>query len=486
LFPRPIYELESIDVLFPSIPFLFYFLPLFFVIYCAAPGVKAKNLCLLLASLLFYAWGEPRFIVLLIGQIAMNYCAALVISGAEGAKRTLATAVGVTINLLLFGVFKYADFVLGSLNAVLSNSGNAFALPGLALPLGISFFTFHSISYLIDVHRGETAPNRSPLEVAVYIAMFPQLVAGPIIRYHTISRQLGQRRMTLGRASAGMRIFIIGLAQKVLIADEVARIAEAVFDKVGEPSFVEAWLGLGAYTIQIYFDFAGYSNMAIGLGLALGFAFPRNFRLPYTSHSITEFWRRWHISLSQWLRDYLYIPLGGSRGSAIETYRNLCLVFLLCGLWHGANWTFVIWGMHHGSFLIIERAWLRRRLEQAPAIVTRLYALTAVMTGWVWFRARDFDHALTFFASLAGANGWAELNMSTHSVLHPAIIAAMAIGIVLATVRVNVSRAFQLATARIARPAYTVADTIAIAVFLGLAVLSVAAGSYSPFLYFRF
>jgi D-alanyl-lipoteichoic acid acyltransferase DltB (MBOAT superfamily) len=285
-------------VLFPSIPFLFYFLPLFFIAYSVTPGITAKNVLLLLASLFFYAWGEPRFVILLLGQIALNYGAALVIGAEYGARRSLATAVAVGLNLATLGLFKYADFVVGALNVALP-AGASFALPGLALPLGISFFTFHSISYLIDVHRREVAANGNPLQVAVYIAMFPQLVAGPIIRYHTISRQLAARRMTLGRGSAGLRIFIIGLAQKVLIADEVARIAETVFDKVGQPSFLEAWLGLGAYTIQIYFDFAGYSNMAIGLGLSLGFAFPRNFRLPYTARSITEFWRRWHISLSQ-------------------------------------------------------------------------------------------------------------------------------------------------------------------------------------------
>ena len=303
-------------MLFPSIPFLFYFLPLFFIVYCVVPGIAAKNVLLVFASLLFYAWGEPRFVILLLGQIALNYGAALIIGANDGARRSLATAVAVGLNLALLGMFKYADFVIGALNGVLP-AGASFSLPGLALPLGISFFTFHSISYLIDVHRREVAANGNPLQVAVYIAMFPQLVAGPIIRYHTIARQLAARRMTLGRASAGFRIFVVGLAQKVLIADEVSRIAGTVFDKVGLPSFVEAWLGLGAYTIQIYFDFAGYSNMAIGLGLALGFAFPRNFRLPYTSRSITEFWRRWHISLSQWLRDYLYIPLGeaGSRPS---------------------------------------------------------------------------------------------------------------------------------------------------------------------------
>jgi alginate O-acetyltransferase complex protein AlgI len=305
-------------LLFPSIPFLFYFLPLFFAVYCVAPGIAAKNFFLLLASLAFYAWGEPRFVILLLAQIALNYGAALIIETREGSQRRLATSVAAGLNLAMLGVFKYADFFVGTLNAALP-AGMSFALPGLALPLGISFFTFHSISYLIDVHRREVKANRSPLQVAVYIAMFPQLVAGPIIRYHTIARQLAARRMALGRASAGFRIFVIGLAQKTLIADEVARIAEAVFDKAANPGFGEAWLGLAAYTVQIYFDFAGYSNMAIGLGLALGFAFPRNFALPYTARSISEFWRRWHISLSQWLRDYLYVPLGGSRGSVIET-----------------------------------------------------------------------------------------------------------------------------------------------------------------------
>lgn len=472
-------------MLFPSISFLFYFFPLFFAAYALMPGMAARNVFLAAASLLFYAWGEPKFVILLLGQIALNYCAALVIDANEGARRSLATAIAVVLNLALLGVFKYADFVVGALNGVLPADAS-YSLPGLALPLGISFFTFHSISYLVDVNRREVAANANPLQVVVYIAMFPQLVAGPIIRYHTIARQLAARRMTLGRASAGFRIFIIGLAQKVLIADEVSRIAGTVFDKVGLPSLVEAWLGLGAYTIQIYFDFAGYSNMAIGLGLALGFAFPRNFRLPYTSRSITEFWRRWHISLSQWLRDYLYIPLGGSRRSTIETYRNLCMVFLLCGLWHGANWTFLIWGAHHGCFLVLERAGLLRHLERAPILLARLYALAAVMSGWVWFRARDLDHALAFFGSLIGLHGWGEMSMSTRAVLHPATLATAAFGVVLATARIDVRRLLGQLPVAMVRPTYAVADTLIIGMFFGLAVLGVAAGSYSPFLYFRF
>jgi D-alanyl-lipoteichoic acid acyltransferase DltB (MBOAT superfamily) len=470
-------------VLFPSITFLFYFLPLFFILYCTAPSVTAKNVVLLLASFIFYAWGEPRFVLLLAAQIVLNYIFALAIGATEGSRRKIAVAAGVTVNLTLLGLFKYADFAVGTLNAALG--GETFALPGLALPLGISFFTFHAISYLIDLYRGGVQANRSLLSVAVYIAMFPQLVAGPIIRYHTIARRLDARRMTLGRASAGMRIFVIGLAQKVLIADEVSRIAETVFDKLASPSMVEAWLGLGAYTIQIYFDFAGYSNMAIGLGLALGFSFPRNFRLPYTARSIAEFWRRWHISLSQWLRDYLYIPLGGSRGSRAETYRNLWLVFIACGLWHGANWTFVIWGVHHGTFLIAERAGLGGVLARHPC-AARAYALLAIMTGWVWFRARDVDHALSFFRSLGGANGVADVSISTHLAANPATIAALLIGTALATIAFDLRQLLRAAFARLADFAYALTDAAAIVLVFALAILSVAAGSYSPFLYFRF
>jgi alginate O-acetyltransferase complex protein AlgI len=291
--------------------------------------------------------------------------------------------------------------------------------------------------------------------------------------------------MTLGRVSAGLRIFVIGLAQKVLIADEVSRIAEAVFDKLAQPSMAEAWLGLSAYTIQIYFDFAGYSNMAIGLGLALGFAFPRNFFFPYAARSVTEFWRRWHISLSQWLRDYLYIPLGGSRGSELETWRNLCLVFVACGLWHGANWTFVIWGVHHGAFLIAERAGLGAILAR-HGWLARLYLLLAVTTGWVWFRARDLEHALAFFASLAGRNGVSGLSAATAMVVHPVTIGALLIGILLATTRIDVQRLLRRAFARAAGVTFALGDTAAIATLLWLSILSVAAGSYSPFLYFRF
>ena len=258
----------------------------------------------------------------------------------ERAKPALAVAV--TGNLLVLGVFKYANFLTANFNSLLVPFGHSVWETKIELPLGISFFTFHCLSYIIDVYRRRFKANRNPIDVALYISLFPQLVAGPIVRYKTVTRQLDARRLSLSHASVGARIFIVGLAQKVLVADVVAPLAQVAFDHIPHRSMIEAWIGLAAYSVQIFFDFAGYSNMAIGMGIVLGFTFPRNFRMPYTSLSITEFWPRWHMSLSSWLRDYLYIPLGGNRGSDIQTYRNLVMVFLLCGLWHGANWTFVL------------------------------------------------------------------------------------------------------------------------------------------------
>jgi D-alanyl-lipoteichoic acid acyltransferase DltB (MBOAT superfamily) len=465
-------------VVFSSVVFLFYFLPIFFTLYYIAPGITAKNVILLSASVLFYMWGEPWFVSVLLAIIAVNYAMALLIDASDGAARTAATAAGATANLLVLGTFKYLDFFVGAVNDVFGRAVLKIGPVGF-LPLGVSFISFHAISYLVDIHRRKVAANRDPLQVAVYLSMFPQLVAGPIVRYNTIYRQLDARRVTFGRASAGVRIFIIGLAQKVLIADETARIAEAVFDTAVKPSFAEAWLGVGAYTLQIYFDFMGYSNMAIGLAIAIGVRFPRNFRLPYTSRSITEFWRRWHMSLSAWFRDYVYIPLGGKRGSDSRTFVNLGTVFLLCGLWHGANWTFIIWGAHHGVFLILERAGLSRRLKSAPPAVAWLYALLVVMIGWVWFRARDFSRAIDMFRALAGVNGFASLNFSTHLVLYPTTIGALLIGAVL-------SVSSWLPRPRWMPLAHCAADTATIAVLFALSGIAIAAGSYSPFLYFRF
>ena len=467
-------------MVFSSITFLFYFLPIFLAAYFLTPTIQGKNIVTLLFSLIFYAWGEPRFVVILLISIAFNFCAALVVDGLEGTPRRLALAVAVAGNLLVLGIFKYANFITANLSPLLTPLGAPSIQTNIALPLGISFFTFHCLSYIIDVYRRRFHANRNPIDIALYISLFPQLVAGPIVRYKTVARQLDARRFTLGRASVGARIFIVGLAQKVLVADVVAPLVQIAFDQVHERSLIEAWIGLIAYTVQIYFDFAGYTNMAIGLGIVLGFTFPRNFRMPYTSLSITEFWRRWHMSLSSWLRDYLYIPLGGNRGSNAQTYRNLVMVFLLCGLWHGANWTFVLWGAWHGAFLVIERLGLKSVLARIPTPARWAYALLAVMGGWVLFRSPNLPEAIGYYASLFGRNGVTEISFDMHDALNDRAITTLIIGCALAVLPRWPAR---WSAPFFVRAPADVALTFALLIF---SMITVAAGAYSPFLYFRF
>ncbi len=467
-------------MVFSSITFLFYFLPIFLVLYFITPTIQGKNVITLAFSLIFYAWGEPQFIAVLLFSIAFNFLAALAIDDREGPARKAALAVAVTGNLLVLATFKYANFVTGNLAGLLAPLGLSLATTNIHLPLGISFFTFHCLSYVIDIYRRRFRANRNPIDIALYISLFPQLVAGPIVRYKTVARQLDARRFTFGRASVGARIFIVGLAQKVLVADVVAPLVQVAFDQLPHRSLVEAWIGLIAYTVQIYFDFAGYSNMAIGLGIVLGFTFPRNFRMPYTSLSITEFWRRWHMSLSSWLRDYLYIPLGGNRGSNAQTYRNLVMVFLLCGLWHGANWTFVLWGAWHGAFLVIERLGLGSALARLKTPARWAYALIAVMGGWVLFRSADLSNAIGYYASLVGRNGLSEISFDMHDALNDRAIMTLIIGCVLAVAPrwpARWSAPFAV------RASADVALTFALLIF---SMITVAAGAYSPFLYFRF
>ena len=467
-------------MVFSSVTFLFYFLPIFIAVYVLTPTVVGKNVVTLLFSLVFYAWGEPRFLPLLLFAIAFNYVAAILIDRRDGSKRKWALGLAVAVNLAVLGVFKYANFVTANVAALLEPLGYDFGRTNIELPLGISFFTFHCMSYIIDVYRRRFRANRDPVDVALYISLFPQLVAGPIVRYKTVARQLDKRRQTLGRASVGARIFIIGLAQKVLVADVVASLAQVAFDHAPHRTLPEAWIGLLAYTVQIYFDFAGYSNMAIGLGIVLGFTFPRNFQMPYTSLSITEFWRRWHMSLSSWLRDYLYIPLGGNRGANLQTYRNLVTVFVLCGVWHGANWTFVLWGVWHGVFLVLERLGLKRMLMRVPAWARWLYALLAVMGGWVLFRSADLAAAGDYFASLVGINGVGDISFDMHDALNDRAVTMLAIGAILAVAPRWLPR---LSAPLIVRGVGDFAWTFALLIY---SMITVAAGAYSPFLYFKF
>ncbi|MGZ5984198.1 MAG: MBOAT family O-acyltransferase [Caulobacteraceae bacterium] len=473
-------------MVFSSPTFLFVFLPLAAALYFAARGMAAKNLVLLVLSLAFYAWGEPVIVLVMLGSIGFNYLAARVIDGREGRARLAALWAAVATNLLALGVFKYADFIIGNLEAAL----HALGAPGLgmkrgqiALPLGISFFTFHALSYLIDVYRRRFPANASLRQIALYIAFFPQLIAGPIVRYRTIARRLAFRRHSWGRASAGLRLVVIGLAMKVLVADPLAPVADAVFDHAAAPGLLAAWTGTLAYTLQIYFDFAGYSLMAIGMGVMFGFSLPRNFDRPYASRSITEFWRRWHMTLSAWFRDYLYIPLGGNRHGALNTYRNLVVVFLLCGLWHGASWTFVLWGLWHGLFLVLERAGLGRVLKRLPGAVGWAYAFVAVMLGWVLFRAPSLQKAAQVWRGLFGLNGAAGgLGPDLARVWSPALPALLAVGFGLSVTGLAPLWRWPAPGGRLAG----VLGGAAVCALLALCILAVAGGGYSPFLYYRF
>ena len=472
-------------MVFSSPTFLFAFLPISVALYFLARTTGQKNVVLLLLSLLFYAWGEPWFVLVMLGATLFNYLAAIWIDGAKGQARAALLAFAIVADLALLGVFKYAGLAVSTINAL---SGADLRVPALELPLGISFFTFHCMSYLIDVYRGAFAANRRFSEMALYIALFPQLIAGPIVRYKTIARRLHTRRHTIGRASAGMRIFIIGLAQKILLADEAARLADITFNQTGAPTFADAWISTLSYTLQIYFDFAGYSNMAIGLGLIFGFALPRNFNLPYTARSITEFWRRWHISLSTWFRDYLYIPLGGNRLGPLKTYRNLLIVFVLCGLWHGASWTFVLWGLYHGLFLVIERLGLGKVLARAPGVISWAWTLLVVMVGWVFFRAETLSGALDVLRSMAGVNGFsglgAEMAQNFTTLQHSVLIIGASLAMIPKRRWRVLRRDGTLRTA--VRGSSAVAQAGAVTALLLLSLFSISGGTYSPFLYFRF
>jgi alginate O-acetyltransferase complex protein AlgI len=391
-------------MLFSSTVFLFAFLPIVLVAYFALRTVGARNVLLVATSLFFYAWGETGYVALLLASIAANYAFGIWIARipAAAARRRGVLAVAVALNLLLLASFKYANFLVESLNPVLAFLGlPRLELAPVHLPIGISFFTFQALTYVIDVYRRDAEVQRNPLHVALYISLFPQLIAGPIVRYRQVASQLRERAPRLEDVAWGVRRFVVGLGKKVLIADALAVPADAIFAvPPDELQASVAWLGALCFGLQIYFDFSGYSDMAIGLGRILGFRFPENFLYPYTSKSIREFWRRWHITLSTWFRDYLYVPLGGSRVGAARTHRNLLAVFLLCGLWHGASWSFVVWGLLHGAFIVAERSGLESLLSKLPAVARVAYTFGTVTLAWVFFRAEGLEHALGFLAAM--------------------------------------------------------------------------------------
>ena len=476
-------------MLFSSVTFLFYFMPLFFLAYYALPG---RNTTLLVGSVLFYSWGEPIYIFLLLFYICVNFAFGRLMQAFPARRKQLLVA-GIVLNVVLLLYFKYLGFLMSNLAAAAGLVGlHLQRVAPVALPLGISFFTFQGISYLIDLYRGKATVQRSLATFALYKAMFPQLIAGPIVRYTDVSSRLDERNRELhwDQIARGIGVFLIGLSQKVLIANTVARSADDIFN--ADPQLLTAgtaWLGTLCYTAQIYFDFAGYSDMAIGMGQMLGFTYPENFNLPYISQSITEFWRRWHMSLSAWFRDYLYIPLGGNRLSPARTYLNLLVVFLMCGAWHGASWTFVAWGAYHGAFLIFERAGGQRLLEGAPRPLRHVYTMLAVMGGWVLFRTHSPAHAGAFFRAMVGGGAASDVDLPVARYLTASVATGLVIGAVGAvTRRPSLGRIFgDPREAFDGRARFLRAGFVALVVagFL-LSTLSLASGTYNPFIYFRF
>jgi alginate O-acetyltransferase complex protein AlgI len=484
-------------MVFSSPIFLFAFLPIVLVLHFLA-GQKFRNVLLLGASLVFYAWGEKEYALVMLVSILLNYLFALFI-GRTQSKPIFVLALGVNLSILIF--FKYANFLVDNLNVVFRvYSWKIIYLSPVHLPLGISFFTFHALSYLIDIYRKKVVAQKDPVLTGLYISFFPQLIAGPIVRYAFISAQLSERKITLEKYAGGLRRFVIGLGKKVLIANTLGLTAAKIFAiKIGYFPSAVAWLGIVCYTLQIYFDFSGYSDMAIGLARLFGFEFPENFNYPYISESITEFWRRWHISLSSWFRDYLYIPLGGNRCRPRRVYFNLLVVFFLCGLWHGARWNFVIWGLFHGMFLVIERLGFGEFLKKLWRPLRHLYALTVVMIAWVFFRSESVPYALEFLKTMFGCYGKGCNILEPHlffRLFNAKVVLALGAGIIVSTPGTTFHLLEEYKN-RLGKTMRQLPDFFAFAglslaeiVFLFLVFLystaSIAADTFNPFIYFRF
>ena len=485
-------------MLFTEPTFLFLFLPLLLALYFISfsrEHATYGNVLLLIASVVFYAKGGGPFTWLMLASIAFNYWMAIAIDRARPtsentAKRLLALAIGV--DLLVLGIFKYANFFAANVNTLfLALRIQPVVVPRVLLPIGISFFTFHAVSYVVDVYRRDAVAQKSPVHAALYLLLFPQLIAGPIIRYRDIADQLARRRVALDDFAYGVRRFIIGLAKKVLVANVVAGPADKIFALPADQlTTALAWLGVICYTLQIYFDFSGYSDMAIGLGRMFGFRFPENFRWPYIACTVQEFWRRWHISLSTWFLDYLYVPLGGNRVSARRMYGNLVTVFFLCGLWHGASWNFVVWGLFHGTFLVIERLGVAAFVERLWRPLRHVYLLLVVMVGWVFFRADSLTTAVVFLKAMAGATSAVMPPYAPAWYLTPELWIALVVGAIGSTPVVPALARWSetaIASGRAAlRFGIDTASTAALGVLLLASIMQMAARTYNPFIYFRF
>lgn len=463
-------------MLFTSISFLYYFLPIVIILYFIVPK-KFKNFILFLSSIFFYFCGEPIYTFLMIGEIFIAYVGVRYLE--KHRKKSILVSL-LAIHIGALGLFKYSDFTINNINQIF---GSKIPLLKLALPIGISFYTFQIISYVVDVYRGKVKAQKSFLKLATYVSLFPQLIAGPIVRYETIEKELDSRTINFENFAYGVRRFVIGLGKKVLIANMLGELCD-VFSTTNEKSILFYWIFAISYSLQIYFDFSAYSDMAIGLGRMFGFHFLENFNYPYISKSITEFWRRWHMSLSSWFRDYVYIPLGGNRKGTIILVRNIFIVWALTGIWHGANWTFVIWGLMFGIMLIIEKLFLTKHLEKMPSILQRIYVLFTVMISFIIFNANSIGEAWNNIIGLFGANGESLINASTVYYLKSYLV-VLVIAIIGSTPLLkNIIE--KLKTKTNANKIINLLEPIAMASILIIVTAYLVDNSYNPFLYFRF
>lgn len=464
-------------MLFSSISFVFAFLPLVLLLYYLFRGTAYRNFVLLAASLLFYAWGEPRYLLILMVSVTITWAAALALTRVRYKKLCLAAALLADLSFLIY--FKYTNFLLENINTLLTQPVDPI---NVVMPIGISFYTFQAISYLMDVYRGEVPVQRSLYKLMLYITLFPQLVAGPIVKYHDICLQINSRQETLDNFTCGARRFIFGLAKKMLIANTLGAVADTIFAlPVAQYDGATAWLGIVAYCVQLYFDFSGYSDMAIGLCLMFGFKLPENFNYPFLSCSTTEFWRRWHISLSTWFREYLYFPLGGSRVAPFRLYINLFIVFMATGIWHGASWNFVLWGLWNAVFVMLEKATNWPKIEGGFAfrVFKNVSFMISFLIGLVFFRADTVPYALEFLADMAGCGAKGMWSGSHACYIGPYAAGMLVLGILLS---------FPLARGW----AYVKGVKVSLAmnawclVLLVAAWAAMAASTYNPFIYFRF
>ena len=464
-------------LLFSGIPFLFYFLPAVLILYFLVPR-KLKNAVLLLFSLVFYAWGEPKYVFLMIFTIGLFYGCGLAIGKAKQQSwKKFWMILSIVVSLALLAVFKYADFLIGSVNAV---AGTQIPLLKLALPIGISFYTFQCLSYTVDVYRGTARVQKNLISFGAYVSLFPQLIAGPIVRYIDVARELDSRTHSWEDFALGMRRFLVGLAKKILLANQLGALT-AVFRATGDKSVVFYWMYAIAFALHIYFDFSGYSDMAIGLGRIFGFRFIENFNYPYLSRSIAEFWRRWHMSLGSWFRDYVYIPLGGNRVSRLRWVFNILVVWMLTGLWHGAAWNFVLWGLLYAAFLLLEK-WLP--LDRLPDLLRRVYVLLVVVLGFVLFNATSLSEAISDIGGMFGFAGVPLVNAPTLYYLRSYGMVFL-LGFIGSTPMVR-DLALKLEKTRVGAVLVPILEPIMMIVILLVCTGYLVDGSFNPFLYFRF